>query len=81
MSTSKSNYQWDDSSIYPSDILPGARDVDTPYGSIRIYEWGPEDGMKILFLHGLSTPGGPTFATVAKGIAEKGGCRVCVLGK
>lgn len=35
---------------YPPDALPGARDVDTPYGSIRVYEWGPEDGRKVLCL-------------------------------
>ncbi|GAP92044.1 putative alpha beta-hydrolase [Rosellinia necatrix] len=41
---------------YPPDALPGGRDVDTPYGSIRVYEWGPEHGERILFVHGISTP-------------------------
>ncbi|KAK3363331.1 alpha/beta-hydrolase [Lasiosphaeria hispida] len=41
---------------YPPDILPGARDVETPYGSIKVFEWGPEDGEKVLLLHGISTP-------------------------
>lgn len=41
---------------YPPDVLPGARDVETPYGSIRVYEWGPEDGERVLFVHGISTP-------------------------
>ncbi|OTA64778.1 alpha/beta-hydrolase [Hypoxylon sp. EC38] len=41
---------------YPPDALPGGRDVVTPYGSIRVYEWGPEDGEKILLVHGISTP-------------------------
>ncbi|KAI1428059.1 alpha/beta-hydrolase [Xylaria sp. FL1777] len=41
---------------YPPDALPGARDVETPYGSIRVYEWGPEDGDRVLFVHGISTP-------------------------
>ncbi|EEY17901.1 conserved hypothetical protein [Verticillium alfalfae VaMs.102] len=27
---------------YPPDLLPGGRDVDTPYGSLRVYEWGPK---------------------------------------
>ncbi|KAI2626337.1 alpha/beta-hydrolase [Xylaria nigripes] len=40
----------------PHDALPGARDVETPYGSIRVYEWGPEDGERVLFVHGISTP-------------------------
>lgn len=41
---------------YPPDALPGGRDVETPYGSIRVYEWGPEDGDRVLFVHGISTP-------------------------
>ncbi|KAH7073315.1 Alpha/Beta hydrolase protein [Paraphoma chrysanthemicola] len=42
---------------YPPDALPGARDVHSPYGTVRVYEWGPEDGDKILLIHGISTPG------------------------
>ncbi|KAH8814166.1 alpha/beta-hydrolase [Hyaloscypha sp. PMI_1271] len=41
---------------YPPDLFPGARDVSSPYGTIRVYEWGPEDGRKVLMLHGISTP-------------------------
>lgn len=41
---------------YPPNALPGARDLATPYGDIRIYEWGPERGRKVLFVHGISTP-------------------------
>ncbi|KAK3397869.1 alpha/beta-hydrolase [Sordaria brevicollis] len=41
---------------YPPDALPGARDVETPYGTIKVFEWGPEDGEKVLLLHGISTP-------------------------
>ena len=41
---------------YPPDALPGARDVETPFGSLRTYEWGPEDGQKVLLVHGISTP-------------------------
>ncbi|KAK4168643.1 Alpha/Beta hydrolase protein [Cladorrhinum sp. PSN259] len=41
---------------YPPDALPGGRDVDTPYGHLKVFEWGPEDGEKVLFLHGISTP-------------------------
>lgn len=41
---------------YPPDMLPGGRDVNTPYGHIRVFEWGPESGTKVLLLHGLSTP-------------------------
>jgi pimeloyl-ACP methyl ester carboxylesterase len=41
---------------YPPDALPGSRDVPTPYGNIHVFEFGPSDGEKVLFLHGLSTP-------------------------
>jgi len=59
---------------YPPDALPGARDIDTPYGNIRVYEWGPEDGRKVLFIHGISTPC-IAFAGMARLLVEKG-CRV-----
>lgn len=58
----------------PNDVLPGARDVNTPYGSIRVYEWGREDGPKVLMVHGITTPcialGGLAHALVDRG------CRV-----
>jgi hypothetical protein len=41
---------------YPPDLLPGGREVVTPYGSIQVYEWGEELGEKILLLPGISTP-------------------------
>lgn len=41
---------------YPPDALPGGRDVATPYGSVRVFEWGPEDGEPVMLLHGISTP-------------------------
>ena len=40
----------------PYGALPGARDVPTLYGSIRVYEWGPEDGERVLLIAGISTP-------------------------
>lgn len=64
---------------YPPDVLPGVRDVETHYGSIRIYEWGPEDGRKVLLVHGISTP-----CISLAGIAEKlvnEGCRVMLFGR
>ncbi|THW82020.1 putative alpha/beta hydrolase [Aureobasidium pullulans] len=39
---------------YAPDALDGARDVATPFGSIRVYEWGPEDGRKVLLVHGIN---------------------------
>ena len=42
---------------YPPDgALPGSRDVPTPYGSVRVYEWGPKDGERVLLIAGISTP-------------------------
>lgn len=63
---------------YPPDALPGARDVDSPYGSIRVYEWGPEDGEKILLIHGISTPS-IALTDLAYKLVEKG-CRVMLFG-
>ena len=59
---------------YPPDSLPGCRDISTPYGSIRAYEFGPEDGRKVLLVHGISTPC-LALGAVAHELAEKG-CRV-----
>ncbi|KAF2476444.1 alpha/beta-hydrolase [Lindgomyces ingoldianus] len=59
---------------YPPYALPGARDVDSPYGTTRVYEWGPKDGPKVLLLHGISTPS-IALAGLAYKLVEKG-CRV-----
>ncbi|EXJ65366.1 hypothetical protein A1O7_01707 [Cladophialophora yegresii CBS 114405] len=59
---------------YPPDVLPGGRDVDTPYGSIRVYEFGPETGRKVLLIHGISTPA-IALGGVAHGLVDAG-CRV-----
>lgn len=64
---------------YPLDALPGARDVQSPYGSIRVYEWGPEDGEKILLIHGISTPS-IALADLAHKLVETG-CRVMLFGR
>lgn len=56
---------------YPPDVLPGGRTVDTPYGSIRVFEFGPETGEKVLLLHGISTPC-LALGTVAEELAGKG---------
>jgi hypothetical protein len=56
---------------YPPDALPGSRDVGSPYGTTRVYEWGPVNGAKILLVHGISTPSialaGLAHQLVAKG--------------
>lgn len=66
-------------SPYPPDLLPGARDVNTPYGVMRVYEWGPEDGRKVLLIHGDTTPG-PILGPVASQLVERG-CRVIIIGE
>lgn len=41
---------------YPPDALPGSRDVRTPYGTIKVFEFGPAQGERVLLLSGISTP-------------------------
>ncbi|CAD6448354.1 a6ac5370-3514-4482-85c0-b1352636abbf [Sclerotinia trifoliorum] len=60
---------------YPPDIFPGARDIPSPYGSIRAYEFGPVDGPKILLIHGISTPC-ISLHSLATTLASSHGCRV-----
>lgn len=64
---------------YPPDLLPGGRDVETPFGSLRVYEWGPSDGEKVLLLHGIGTPC-LALGEMAKSLVAKG-CRVMLFGK
>lgn len=59
---------------YPPDALPNGRYVDSPYGTIRVYEWGPEQGRKVLFVHGITTPC-IALGAVAQGLVDRG-CRV-----
>ncbi|KAI0416103.1 Alpha/Beta hydrolase protein [Xylaria grammica] len=59
---------------YRTDHFPGARDVVTPYGNIRVYEFGPEQGRKVLLIHGISTSC-MTLTDIANSLVEKG-CRV-----
>ena len=63
---------------YPRDAIPGGRNVETPYGIIRVYEWGPEDGEKALLLHGVSAPV-LTMSSLADELALKG-YRVLIFG-
>jgi pimeloyl-ACP methyl ester carboxylesterase len=59
---------------YHHEAIPGGRDVDTPHGRTRVYEWGPEQGRKVLFVHGISTPC-ISLAALAARLARQG-CRV-----
>lgn len=60
---------------YPPDYFPGARDIPTPYGSVRAYEFGPPTGRKVLLIHGISTSC-MTLTHVAHGLVQQRGCRV-----
>ena len=62
---------------YPPDAYPGIRDVASPYGNLRVYEWGPEDGRKVLLVHGIWTPC-IAVGAIAHGLADRG-CRVMML--
>ncbi|KAL1840842.1 hypothetical protein VTJ49DRAFT_7685 [Mycothermus thermophilus] len=59
---------------YPPDLLPGARSVPTPYGTIHVFEFGPLDGPKVLLLPGISTPC-ISLAALAESLVARG-CRV-----
>jgi hypothetical protein len=63
---------------YQPDHVPGARDVVTPFGCTRVYEFGPEDGQKVLLVHGISTPC-LSLAGIARNLVAKG-CRVMLYG-
>ncbi|KAI3319741.1 alpha/beta-hydrolase [Xylariaceae sp. AK1471] len=56
---------------YPPNALPGARNVETFYGTMRVYEWGPAGGEKILFVHGDATPC-LVFSNIAQGLVDYG---------
>ena len=78
-SSSKHRRQLPEEGIsYLKDAIPGGRSVETPYGIIRVYEWGPEDGEKVLLIHGISAPA-LTVSGLADELALKGH-RVLIFG-
>jgi hypothetical protein len=68
-----------DDLFYRPGELHGARNVETPYGTCRAYEFGDETGLKVLLIHGISTPC-ISLRGVAIGLARKG-CRVLLYGE
>ncbi|KAF9134873.1 hypothetical protein BGW39_005588 [Mortierella sp. 14UC] len=59
---------------YPEDYYPGGQYAELSYGETHYFMFGPEDGKKVVFVHGLSTP-----ASVYNGVARHmaaNGCRV-----
>ncbi|KAG9237606.1 alpha/beta-hydrolase [Amylocarpus encephaloides] len=63
---------------YPPGAFPGARDVESPYGTIRVYEWGPETGRKVLLIHGISTPC-VSLGGLSNILTDQKRCRVILL--
>ena len=55
----------------PPNAVPGGRDVEAFYGSMRVYRWGPEAGEKVLFVHGDATPS-LVFSEVSQGLVDAG---------
>ena len=64
---------------YPADAFPGARDVETEYGTIKVFEWGPEAGKKVLLMHGIGTPC-VALGDMAREFVRRG-CRVMLFGE
>ncbi|EPQ26350.1 uncharacterized protein PFL1_05998 [Pseudozyma flocculosa PF-1] len=56
---------------YPTDLYPGAKDLETPLGRIRYYDIGPRDGKKLLLVHGISTPT-PCWSKLIPKLVEQG---------
>jgi pimeloyl-ACP methyl ester carboxylesterase len=49
--------------------------IETPYGLTHYYMLGPEDGERLVFVHGI-TAGSPCFPQFLEGLAEQG-FRIC----
>ncbi|KAJ8517735.1 hypothetical protein ONZ45_g5096 [Pleurotus djamor] len=64
----KAHSSWD---IYPEEFYDGGAYVKFPYGKVRYWLIGPEDGEKIVLIHGLSIPA-MIWKDVAPQLAEKG---------
>ncbi|KAF8941531.1 Alpha/Beta hydrolase protein [Dissophora ornata] len=62
------------SSAYPEDYYPGGNYAELSFGETHYFLFGPEDGKKVVFVHGLSSPTS-IYNTVARDMANKG-CRV-----
>ncbi|ODA83921.1 hypothetical protein RJ55_02438 [Drechmeria coniospora] len=59
---------------YAPDVFPGGREVESEYGTIKVFEWGPEAGEKVLLMHGIGTPC-IALGDMAKEFVRRG-CRV-----
>lgn len=57
--------------LYSEDIFPNGNYVELPYGRTRYWLLGPEDGIKLVLIHGLSTPS-VTWTHIAPYLAARG---------
>ncbi|KAF9336437.1 hypothetical protein BG006_008718 [Podila minutissima] len=62
------------SSAYPEDYYPGGGYAELTFGETHYFMFGPEEGKKVVFVHGLSTPAS-VWSKVARHMATSG-CRV-----
>ncbi|KAF9972527.1 hypothetical protein BGZ65_009773, partial [Modicella reniformis] len=62
------------SSAYPEDYYSGGQYVELSHGETHYFLFGPEDGKKIVFVHGFSVPAS-VYSSVARQMANNG-CRV-----
>ncbi|KAG0084926.1 hypothetical protein BGZ92_009454 [Podila epicladia] len=62
------------SSAYPEDYYPGGDYAELSFGETHYFMFGPEEGKKVVFVHGLSTPAS-VWSKAARHMANSG-CRV-----
>lgn len=53
------------------DALPGSRDVPSPYGTVKVFEFGPLHGARVLLLADLSKPR-ISLSSIAETLADRG---------
>ncbi|KAF7432585.1 hypothetical protein PC9H_004527 [Pleurotus ostreatus] len=64
----KAHSSWE---IYPEDFYQGGAYARFPYGKVRYWLIGPEDGKKVVLIHGLSIPA-MVWKDVAPALASRG---------
>ncbi|ORZ18031.1 Alpha/Beta hydrolase protein [Absidia repens] len=58
------------SELYSPDFYDGGHDLILPMGRMRYWEFGPENGKRVLLIHGIST-GSSTYDKLSRLLAEK----------
>ncbi|KAF9933917.1 hypothetical protein BGZ67_004059 [Mortierella alpina] len=56
---------------YPEDYFPGGAYAELPFGETHYFLFGPDNGKKVVYIHGLSTPAS-VYSKVARHMAESG---------